>query len=84
MKPWTRRSKIELALLNRLRAWYWHFEVERMALKHLYGDNPFPVEAKTKELLYLTVACIIQFFVEDDALLRTPSETGGKNHGHKK
>jgi hypothetical protein len=80
MKPWSRRSKIELALVSRLRAWYWHFEVERMALKHLYGDTIYPVEAIMKDLLFLTVVSIIQFFVEADALLRTPSETEQNNN----
>lgn len=71
MKPWNRKSKIELALLNSLRAWYWHFEVERMALEHLYGDGPLPVEAKLKELFCLAFIRIIEFFVEDEALFRT-------------
>jgi hypothetical protein len=84
VKPWSRRSKLELALLNRLRAWYWHFEVERLALKHLYAAGTYPVEAKLKDLLCLTIIHIIQFFVEDDALLRTTPDTEGKNQGHQK
>jgi len=55
-----------------------------MALKHLYGAGTYPIEAKLKDLLCLTITHIIQFFVEDDALLRTTPDTEGKNHGHKK
>jgi hypothetical protein len=68
-----------MALVNRLRAWYWHFEVERLALARFYDDSPFPVEAKLKTLLCLVIVHMIRFFVEDEALLLAPAETEQNN-----
>ena len=41
-----------------------------------YPTQMFPL---VQDLLYLTIVSIIQFFVETDALLRTPSETERNN-----
>ena len=80
MKPWHRTNKLELALLNRLRAWYWHVEVERKAIERFDGQ----LEAQLKAGVYRAIARLIRFFVEDEALLLAPAETESNDYAGKK
>ncbi len=72
--------RIENALVTRLRAWYWHLEVERLALEHFYRNNPALIESKFKASLYGFMARMIHFFMEDKALLLEPPETDPDHH----
>lgn len=68
-------ESFEAYLVGRLRAWYWHCEVEKMALEHFYHPETMPVEEKLKANLWALVAHTIHFFAEDEALLLEPPET---------
>ncbi|MFQ5577707.1 MAG: hypothetical protein ACE5G8_12060 [Anaerolineae bacterium] len=65
---------IELALVSRLRAWYWHMEVERLALNHFYRCAAMPPEALLKRAFCALVARAIHFFVTPEALLLEPPQ----------
>lgn len=71
-------ESFETCLVGRLRAWYWHCEVEKMALEHFYNYEMMPVEAKLKANLWALIAHSIHFFAEDEALLLEPLETEHK------
>ncbi|RME46836.1 MAG: hypothetical protein D6796_08490 [Caldilineae bacterium] len=60
--------KMEAALVRRLRRWYWHFEVERMALHHFYRNAPLPLDAALRLALCTLLTHLIHFFVTDEAL----------------
>jgi len=66
--------KIETTLVQKLRAWYWHFEVERLALEHFYSDAMMPLEIWLKARCCTLVVKTIRFFVWDDDLLLEPPD----------
>lgn len=70
---------LEAFLTSKLRAWYWHFEVERLAFEHFYNDQRMSGEAKLKANLCALLAQAIHFFVEDEALLLEQPE--GEQNG---
>jgi len=66
--------KLEAALVCRLRAWYWHFEVERLAIRHFYQHAPLPLDAALRLAWCTLVTFIIHFFTTDEALLLEPPD----------
>ena len=61
--------KLEAFLINKLRKWYWHFELERMVFEATFQGKITPVDIAWRVMIAYIVTYTIRFFVDDEALL---------------
>lgn len=61
--------KLEALIINKLRKWYWHFELERMVFEVTFQGKITPIDIAWRVMIAYIITYTIRFFVEDEALL---------------